>query len=199
MSDLPAPGDDGSALVALEKDIREQIGFTNAALVVGEIAKVSAQIPSSVTHLPSSRARELAGVFLKGMDMCGELCAIATAYEMKMDLLKKKEHAEAMVIRSNKFGCKTVKEKEAYADIDEGYIQAAEKYIRAKMFRTIVDNKREDFEKAHYLMRKVADSEIIGGHSDSPTDQENSSAKSSDPDEAGWDSFSISFKKKGWE
>lgn len=171
--------DNDDALLIIEKDIKDNIGFHNASLVVREISRISRQMPDSVIAIPASRAKELAGSFLKGLDLCGELAAIASAYEAKMQVLKNAEHATAMLIRSQAYNCKTAKEKEAYADSDADFLKASEKHIKAKMFRTIIENKREDFEKAHYLMRRLAEEDREHGHTDSP----------SDPDEARWDSF----------
>lgn len=156
---VPQPPED--TISKLGRHIKDKVGFPNAALIVGEIKRIAGEIPHSVNSLSPESARELAATFLKGMDLCGELYAVATGYELKMELNKKKEHAIALVVRSQTFQCKTARDKESYADMDVEYLEAADRFIEAKYFRIMIENKREDFSKAHYLMRKIADENVI--------------------------------------
>lgn len=145
----------------LESDIRAIHNLPTDHLVLTTLFEISREIPDNANSIDSHHAEYLAGRFLKGLDLCGELYALAISYEMKQELLKKKEFSNAMIIRASEKGLKTAKEKEICAYADEIYIEAAEKYISAKMFRHLVEEKREAFFKAHYLMRKIVDKNIV--------------------------------------
>jgi hypothetical protein len=146
------------ALLDIEKRIRTDVGFPNTAMIVGQIAGAAAEIPDSVSHINPSRARELAGKFLKALDLCGELVAVAAAYESKMHVKQKAAHSEAFLTRAGVY--KTAKEKEAYAFMDPAYLSQQERYIEATMFRTLIENKREDLGKAYYLMRRISEGDV---------------------------------------
>lgn len=141
----------------LEAVIRDHLDLPVNDLILGEIIAISREIPENANNISPSNAQYLAGRFLKGMDLCGELYAISIAYELKMEVQKKREHGQAFILRSKNKGLKTAKEKEAYANTDEIYLEVADRYAEAKMFRVRVETMRKDFEKAHYLMRKISD------------------------------------------
>jgi len=159
-----------TGLSTLEHIIREQLGLPVSHLVLAEIVEISREIPENTNTLTPSHAQYLAGKFLKGMDLCGELYAISVGYELKMEVLKKKEHGLAFIVRSKNLGLKTAKEKEAYANTDDLYVEISDKYAESKMFRIRVESMRKDFEKAHYLMRKIAegDSDLEATFSSDP-------------------------------
>lgn len=148
-------------LTTIEQNINRSLGISHTGALVRKVSEATSQIPSSINNLNSSRARELSGIFLEGLDKCGELVAMATGYEMEMQRISKKMHAEAFLIRAPQFGCKTSKDKEMYADNDDLYNAALSRYSQAKMFRILIENKREDLNKAHYLMRKVAEGDTL--------------------------------------
>lgn len=149
----------------LEADIRALHNLPTDHLVLSTLFEISREIPDNANTIDSHHAEYLAGRFLKGLDLCGELYALAISYEMKQELLKKKEFSNAMIIRATDKLLKTAKEKEMYAFADELYLAAAEKHIAAKMFRHLVEEKREAFFKAHYLMRKIVDKNIVSDSS----------------------------------
>lgn len=150
-----------SSLSAIEEKIRAATGISDTQKVVVQLITISRQIPQNVNNLRPSRARELAGHFLKGMDLCGELYALAVNYELRMEIEKKKEFGAALFARAKGQGAKTQKEKESYAYTDALYLDAAYNHAEAKMFRALVEDKRKNFEKAHYLMRKVSEEDSV--------------------------------------
>lgn len=161
----------------LEHMVREELKLPVKNLVLDLVLEISKEIPNNVNDLSPSRAQYLAGRFLKGMDMCAELCTIATRYEMQKEVLKKKEHGDAFLQRAKGQGLKTVKEKEAYADTDEDYLNACEVFHTAKAFRVRVDMLRRDFEKAHYHMRRLAENDVAINDKESVMDAEINWAK----------------------
>ncbi len=108
-------------------------------------------------NIDLNNAEVMATKYLKGADMCAELLAIATAYAQKSDTLKKKEFGEAALVRSLKAGIKTDKSRAWYADTDEQYIEACNRYSEAIAFARWVSNKYESFIRIHYLCKKILD------------------------------------------
>ena len=153
MSDLVHKG----GFSSIEDIIRDKLGLPPSDSILTEIIDISREIPNNINALIPTEASFLSGRFLKGLDLCGELYSIAIAYELKMEVNKKKEHGLALILRSKKHGFKTAKEKEAYANTDDVYIEASDRHAESKMFRVRVESMRKDFEKAHYLMRKVSE------------------------------------------
>lgn len=181
----------------LEFMIREQLGLPVSNSVLDVVLEISRELPDNINNVPPAHAQHLAGRFLKGMDMCGELYSIAVAYEIKRDVNRKKEHGSALLFRSRDNNLKTAKEKEAYADVDSIYLEACDKYAEAKAFRIRVEKLREDFEKAHYLMRKVSEGDsdlegLTGKYSN------NDSGSDTPVQEKKWDSFVSSNTRKPW-
>lgn len=153
---------DKKMVEALEGTIREANGLDAQYRVLGKLMEISREIPDNVNHLTPPMAEHLAGRFLKGLELCGELYSMAINHEMKMEVLKRKEFSQAMLIRTQGVpGIKTAKEKEIYAFSDDAYIKAADKYAEAKMFRVFVEEKKDSFSKAHYLLRKIVDRDQV--------------------------------------
>lgn len=146
----------------IESVVRQIHGMDGQRRVLTTLMEISREIPDNVNQLSPAMAEHLAGRFLKGLDLCGELYALAISYELKMEIQKKRDFSNAMLIRSaNVPGLKTAKEKEMYAFADAEYLQAADKHVEGKMFRLFVEEKKEAFSKAHYLVRKIVDREQI--------------------------------------
>lgn len=139
----------------LETVVRAENGQTAHKPVWSFLLELSREIPDNTNNLDGHMAEYLAGRFLLGLDKCGDLYSMAVHYEMKTEILKKKELSLAMVVRAADAGIKTAREREMYAFSDEGYLAAADRHAAAKMFRLMVEEKREAFSKAHYLMRKI--------------------------------------------
>lgn len=147
---------------SLETIIRQTQGMDGQKRVLKTLLEISREIPDNVNQLAPAMAEYLAGRFLKALDICGELYSMAVSYELKMGILKKKEFSNAMLIRSaDVASIKTAKEKEMFAHADADYLAAADRHVEAEMFRTFVEEKKETFGKAHYLMRKIVDREQV--------------------------------------
>ena len=144
----------------LEVAMREIHGLPTNQLMMSTVLDISRELPENVNNLSPEMAEYLAGRFLKGMDICGELYALAISFEMKMELGKKEEFSHAMIVRSADFNLKTAKEKEMYAHADKIYLEASHRYISAKMFRLLIEEKKDAFYKAHYLLRKIVDRDV---------------------------------------
>lgn len=174
----------------IETAIRQAHGQQTTNIIMHTLLAISQEIPENANNLTPEMAEYLAGRFLKGMDLCGELYALAVSFEMKMELNKKKEFSSAMLIRSAEMNLKTAKEKEMYAHSDEVYLDAANKYTTAKMFRLMVEEKKDAFYKAHYLMRKVSDKDVGIDH------MQETSMPDQDNVEDGWSRRSSAWAKK---
>lgn len=147
----------GGIMVALEKKIQTATGYPNMLLILKSVSEYSSKIPESVSMIAGPTAHELAANFLKGHSLCADLSAIAEQYEAKMARQKKVAYAEAFFEAMPKY--KTQKERECYAEMNAQYITVCDEHDQAVMFRVLIENKREDLEKAHYFMRKIAESD----------------------------------------
>lgn len=148
-------------LDSLEINVRQAHNLPTTSLILSTLLEISREIPDNANNVDSHMAEYLAGRFLKGMDLCGELYSLAVSYEMKMEIQKKKSFADAMLIRSVPLNIKTAKEKEMYAFSDSEYLKVANEHVAAHMFRLLIEEKKEAFYKAHYLMRKIVDKDVI--------------------------------------
>lgn len=163
-----------SGIETIETMVRQTNGLDGQKRVLKTLMEISREIPDNVNALTPPMAEYLAGRFLKGLDLCGELYALAISYEGKMEIAKRREFSEAMLVRSQgKSGIKTAKEKEMYAFSDEKYCASADKYVEAKMFRLFVEEKKDGFSKAHYLVRKIVDRDQIVSDMGSSGNQSN--------------------------
>lgn len=151
-----------SDLESIEKKLREQTGMPENRLIMKTIVDISNEIPQNVNQITPSYAEFLAGRFLHGMDLCGDLIAIAFRYEMHLETNTKREWGTAYNLRAKIKSYKTGNDKKAYADTDEEYIEAKQAYDDAKSFRIMVVNKHKMFEKAHHHMRKIAEQDNDG-------------------------------------
>lgn len=171
-----------STFALLEKAIKDHIGFSSTRLVIDEIIEIAGGIPDHVGSLSSDQAEHLAGRFLKGCELCGDLYAIALGYELQMEAAKKREYGQAILHRAKDKGYKTAVDKTAYVATDESYQSADKKYNDAKMFRVAVAQKHQLFEKAHYHMRKLADRDanVANGRPNLDTDLDTGSVEVGD-------------------
>lgn len=186
---------------ALEIMVRESAGVPINNLVMTKIIEISNEIPENVNQINSSFADYLAGRFLVGINLCGELASFASGHTLKMMSLKRKEYSTAYHVRAPQNGCKTVKDKEQYPYMDSEYIAADNKYIDAVIFEKMVEEKRDLLKKAHYHMRKLADKDPEAGFQDSkivtnPNNSsnvyiagKNNSQENSLVDDVDWDSM----------
>jgi hypothetical protein len=149
-----------SDIERLERRVREGAGWETNHLIMQTIIDISLEIPSNVNTLTVSLAEHLAGRFLQGMVLSGDLVAIALQYEFRMELKKKTAFGKAVVVKAPEAGFKRQKDAEQFAYTDTEYIEACERYISAKSFRARVAEKHKAFEKAHHLMRKIAEQRI---------------------------------------
>lgn len=177
--------------LSVEYLAKEYLGLPISNAIASEISEIAQLFPENPNSITPSYAQFLAARFLKGMDLCAELYAVAIGYETKLEIQKRREHGLAIISRSKNKGFKSVKEKEAYAFTDEEYIAVAEKHAEAKLFRTYIESKRKDFERAHYQMRKLADRDSDLEATDLNTNN--------DDKENSWQEWSEnSTKRKSW-
>jgi hypothetical protein len=165
MTDEVSPSYSGPE--GLEIVVRQNAGLPTNNLVISKIIEISREMPENVNQIMPAQADYLAGRFLIGIDLCGELAGLALANLLKAEMLKKKEYSIAYHVRSAEQGCRTGKDKEQYPYRDEQYLQAELKYIEASMFKKMVEEKHNILEKAHYHMRKIADKDPDAGYKQS--------------------------------
>lgn len=151
----------------IEIAVRRNAGLPTNNLIMSKIIEISRELPENVNQIAPAFADYLAGRFLIGIDLCGELAGLALANMLRCEMLKKKEYSIAYHVRSAEQGCRTGKDKEQYPFRDELYLEAELKYIEASMFKKMVEEKHSILEKAHYHMRKLADKDPEAGYKQS--------------------------------
>jgi len=129
-------------------------GFDPMSIDTSEIRALSNALPKD-GNIDLNNAEVLATKYLRGADICAEMLAIATAYAQKSDTLKKKAYSEAALIKSKTAGIKTDKSRAWFADADDDYIEASNKYSEAIAFVKWISNKYDSFVKIHYMCRNI--------------------------------------------
>lgn len=124
-------------------------------MLISRIFEISREIPKNVHDIDPSYAEYLSGAMLKGMAICGELYSLAISYELRMEAHKKAAYSRAMMVKASEAGFKSAKDREQFAFSDQDFLDAQLKCIEAKMFKTMVDEKKQLFLKAHHLMKDV--------------------------------------------
>lgn len=124
-------------------------------MLISSIFAISREVPKNIHDLDPSYAEYLAGAMLKGMAMCGELYSLAVSYELRCEAAKKAAFSRAMMVRAAEAGFKSAKDREQYAFSDSDFLEAQGKCIEAKMFKTMIEEKKQLFLKAHHLMKDV--------------------------------------------
>lgn len=137
-------------------------------LMILRIFKISEQIPQNINDIDPPYARYLSGLTLSGMSMCGEMYPMAVSYEMKMDSLKKSAFSRAMMVTAMEAGFRSAKDREQFAFSDADYIAASDLCIEAKMFKTLVEEKKQLFLKAHHLMKDIVSKDTTLGEDTAP-------------------------------
>jgi hypothetical protein len=129
-------------------------GFDPMDIDLTEIKSLSDALPKD-GNIEANNAEVLATKYLRGVDLCSELLAIAIAYAQKTDTLKKKAYSEAALVKSQNAGIKTDKSKAWFAEMDDDYINASNKHSEALAFARWVQSKHSSFEKMHYMCKKI--------------------------------------------
>lgn len=146
-----------------------------------EIKALSDSLPKD-GNIDLNQAEILATKFLRGADLCSELLAIATNYSCKMDTLKKKAYSYAALTKAVAAGIKTDKSKAWFADSDDDYCKACDKYSESLAFVKWVSSKYDSFIRAHYLCKKMLERgyshERAGSWNGSLEEDENSELQS---------------------
>lgn len=143
----------------LERTIRETHQLQVNNLSIDKVLAVSREIPENVTDINASYAEHLAGRFLKGMDMCADLYTLAISYELRMEALRKAAFSKAMLVHAVEAGMTTAKDREQFAFSDAEYLQANERCIEAKVFKTMLEEKKQVLSKAHHLMKNIVNND----------------------------------------
>src|SRR5271168_902452 len=132
-------------------DIRS---FDPLDIDTSEIKVLSMSIPKD-GNIDLNKAEVLATKFLRGSDLCSELLSIAVSYIGKAESDKKRAYSNAALVKSVTAGHKTDKARAWFADMDDQYIEACNKYNEALAFVEWVQGKYKSFEKMHYLCKKI--------------------------------------------
>ncbi len=135
--------------------LKLKYNFDPMALDITEIKELSGALPKD-GNIDINNAEVLATRYLRGMDLCGEIIAMATAHLSKTKDTKQRTYNQAFLIKSstNK-SIKTDKMRVAYAELDDDYSNACEEYNRALAFYKWIESKYKSFEKMHYLCKKI--------------------------------------------
>jgi hypothetical protein len=151
--------------------------FDPMALDITEIKELSSALPRD-GNIDINNAEVLATKYLRGVDLCGELVAMATAYVSKTKDAKQRAYNQAFLIKSstNK-SIKTDKMRVAYAELDDDYSSACEEHNKALAFFKWIESKHKSFEKMHYLCKKILErayphEKMAGWNGNGPTNTE---------------------------
>jgi len=128
--------------------------FDPMNLDTAEIRTLSDAMPKD-GNIDINMAEILATKYLRGADICSELLAIATAHVSKMDTLKKKAYSYAALVKAAANNIKTDKSRAWFAEMDDDYINASNKYSEAMAFAKWVSSKYDSFNKMHYLCKHI--------------------------------------------
>lgn len=138
------------------KELISGSNFDPMTLDTSELKALSDCIPKD-GNIDINIAEVLATKFLRGADVCSELMSIATAHVAKMDAEKKKTYGYAATVKASQANIKTTASRSWFADQDDDYIAACNKYAEAQGFLKWVIGKHESFVRGHYLCKKILD------------------------------------------
>ena len=157
----------------IEMEIRREHTMPDGGeMLISRIFEISAKLPKNINELDPSYARHISGVMLEGVSMCGDLYSYAVSYELKMEAKKKAAFSKAMMVRAAEAGIKSAKDREQFAYSDTEYLAAQTKSIEAKFFKTMVEEKKQLFLKAHHLMKDVVSNDTdIGEKRNMPNEE----------------------------
>lgn len=144
---------DGGGSIEIAVRVANNLPTTN--LLLPHLLEISRSMPDNVNGLEANEAAELANKFLKGMDICAELYSLAISYELKTEAAKKQEFSKAMLVRAAEAGFKSAIDRKEYANGDEQCLEMSRRHIEAVMFRTLIEEKKQVFSKAHHLMKNI--------------------------------------------
>lgn len=148
----------------IETNIRSSHSLpAGGEMLITRIFAISREIPRNIHDIDPSYAEYLSGLMLKGMSMCGELYSLAVSYELKSEALKKAAFSRAMMVKATELGFKSAKDREQFAFSDEEFLQCSNTCTESKMFKTMIEEKKQLFLKAHHLMKDVVsqDTDIV--------------------------------------
>jgi len=128
--------------------------FNPLDIDTSEIKELSEAMPKD-GNIDINNAEVLATKYLRGADICSELLAIATSYVSKADTEKKKAYSYAALIKASTQNIKTDKSRSWFAEMDEDYIGACNKYSEALAFAKWISSKYDSFNKMHYLCKHI--------------------------------------------
>ena len=135
-------------------------GFDPLNYDTSPIRELSNLIPKD-GHIDTAAAEVLTTKFLRGADICSEIMAIAFAHMSKCETLKKKAYSNAALIKSVTAGIKTDKARCLFAEADDEYIEAANKYTEAAAFFKWISSKYESFNRSHYTCKHILTREYM--------------------------------------
>lgn len=148
------------AVASIEVEVRLANDLPIENLMLPEIIAISRSIPENVNGLDSLAATDLANKFLKGQDMCGELLSLAVSYELKMSAITDATFSEAILVRAKAAGIGNATERKIFGSSDPQYLAANLKLTQAKMFKVLLEEKRNVFGKGHHLMKSLIQKEV---------------------------------------
>lgn len=130
---------------------------TTGAIDTTEIQELSAAMPRD-GNIDLNNAEVMATKYLRGADLCSELMAVATAQVGKAKDAKQRAYNYAFVVKTQQHPhLKTDKMRIAFAELDEDYQSACEKFNEASAFYKWINSKYESFIRMHYMCKKILD------------------------------------------
>jgi hypothetical protein len=120
--------------------------FSPSDIDVTFIKNAAAEV-SNLTHITPEHARELATKFLAALDVCSTEYARLSRFVGRKRQERNKEHAEAMLIRSQQ---RSNAAQGTAAERDEDYNQKVEEFEEANAYLTFFLQYIDFFKMAHY-------------------------------------------------
>ncbi len=132
------------------------INFDPMTLDTSELRALSESIPRD-GNIDINVAEILATKFLRGSDICAELLAIATTQLTKADTECKRCFGVAATEKATLAKMGTAKMREWFANMDQDYINACNRYAELQGLVKWLNGKYDSFYKAHYMCKKLLD------------------------------------------
>jgi len=127
-------------------------GFDPLAIDISEFNELAQSMPRDA-NLDIPNADKLAAQYLRAADRCSEILSTLTLLEARTRG-NKNTVRQRLFLAARDAGYKTVKEREAYSESHEDFINAENTYNEAYVAKKNFENRHDWFLKAHQYMKE---------------------------------------------
>lgn len=126
--------------------------FNPLDIEIDEFKELTDSMPRDA-NIDIANAEKFASKYLRAADRCSEILSTLFLLEgrAKSNLNTTKNK---LFLQASQEGYKTVKDKQAYAESHDDFIQATNKYDETYAVRKFFESKQKWFIDAHYLMKQ---------------------------------------------